>query len=167
MVTWLMRLMCVFNFNLLGHIAQPPRQGRTTVRGRQTHGLYCALRVPECENSSKIQPKKPKRQFIATLSHFYRNFIAFFFCEKCLFSGQTLTFSHSNAKNCAIARRFVANASHDKCWLMTLSKSKLSGHTMCLLVARYATTSPIFASSQRSIQSKLSKNWLVGTRQPT
>ena len=123
--------------------------------------------VPECENSSKIQPKNAKRQFIATLSHFYRNFIAFFLRKITVFRSNRDIFALMNAKNRAIARRFVPNASHDKCCLMTLSKSKPSGHTMCLLAVRYAITSPIFASSQRSVQSKLSKNWLVGTGQPT
>ena len=178
----LMRLIRVFNFNLLGHIAQPPCQGRTTVRGRQTHGLYTALFNGPWMRKFEQNPAEKCKTSI------YRNFIAFlsqlylFFSKNYRFqvkqwhfrtqmrkivpfSGQTVTFSHSNAKN--RAHRFVPNASHDKCCLMTLSKSKPSGHTMFLLVVRYAITSPIFASSQRSVQSKLSKNWLVGTGQPT
>ena len=170
--TWLMRLILVFNFNLLGHIAQPPCQGRTTVRGRQTHGLYTALfNGPWRSLNAKIRAKSSRKMQNVNLSQLYRIFIAtlslFFLRKITVFRSNRDIFAFKCEKYRAIARRFVPNASHDTCCLMTLSKSKPSGHTMCLLVVRYAITSPIFASSQRSVQSKLSKNWLVGTGQPT
>ena len=165
--TWLMRLICVFSFDLLGHIAQPPGQGRTTVRTRQTHGLYTLhFRKIQWSLNPKIWAKSSRKMRNINLSQLYRIFIAtlsLFFCRK---MSTFMKFSHSNAKKPALSHPFVPNASHDKCW-MTLSKSKLSGQAMCLLVFRYTTTSPIFASSQRSVQSKLSKNWCVGARQPT
>ena len=76
----LMRLIRVFNFNLLGHIAQPPCQGRTTVRGRQTHGLYTALfNGPWMRKFEQNPAEKCKtsiyRNFIAFLSQLYRFFL--------------------------------------------------------------------------------------------